>query len=95
MVQDPAIEVHVYGKLRRVAGRNDVASDCVVPVWTGEGDSIADVLARIGVALEDTSNLFLNGELSAPTRLVAPGDRLGVFPDDMATLYKWYFEKKG
>ena len=53
------------------------------------------ILARMGIALEDTSNIFLNGELSAPARSVSDGDRLGIFPDDMALLYSWYFVKKG
>ncbi|MDP2662618.1 MAG: hypothetical protein Q8R28_18020 [Dehalococcoidia bacterium] len=59
------------------------------------GDTIGLVLARMGIALEDTSNIFLNGELSTPTRRVDDGDRLGIFPDDMALLYSWYFVKKG
>jgi hypothetical protein len=94
MVENPAVEVHLYGKLRRAADCNDVAGDCVVRVPVAEGTTIADVLARLSIALEDTSNHFLNGELSAPGRGVGPGDRLGIFPSDMATLYKWYFTKQ-
>ena len=58
------------------------------------GDTIENVLGRIGIGLAETSHLFLNGEFSSPARLVNDGDRLGVFPDDQAVLYKWYFERK-
>ncbi len=94
MGDDSKIEVHLYGKLRRVAACPDTAGECVVSVPVAEGATIGEVLAQLGVALEETSNHFLNGELSAPTRRVKPGDRLGVFPDDMATLYKWYFARQ-
>ncbi len=94
--QDRAtVEVHLYGKLRRVADRQETAGDSVARVPIQDGATIADVLARLGVPLADTSNLFLNGQLSLPTRAVQPGDRLGVFPNDMALLYRWYFAKKG
>ena len=88
------VEIHLYGKLRRVADCPDVASDCVLHTSVQKGATITDVLAQVGISLDETSNLFLNGELSAPARRVHPGDRLGVFPDDMATLYKWYFVRK-
>ena len=89
------VEVHLYGKLRRLAGSQDTASECIASVSIKDGDSIADVLARLGVPLAETSNLFLNGQLSLPTRPVQPGDRVGVFPNDMALLYRWYFAKQG
>ena len=89
------VEVHLYGKLRRVAGCSNPTSDCVRRVPVREGEAISDVLTRLGIGLSEISNMFLNGELSAATRAVRSGDRLGVFPDDMATLYKWYFARKG
>ncbi|MDP3061683.1 MAG: hypothetical protein Q8O40_00510 [Chloroflexota bacterium] len=95
MARDVPVEVHLYGKLRRLAGSQDTAGDSVARVPVQDGDSIADVLAHLGVPLAETSNLFLNGQLSLPTRPVQPGDRLGVFPNDMSLLYRWYFAKKG
>jgi len=89
------IEVHLYGKLRRFAEEPDPTSDTIVRVPVTEGDTIGQVLARIGISLEEVgSNIFLNGEYSGLNRSVKPGDRLGVFPDDMQLLYKWYFHKR-
>lgn len=88
------IEVHLYGKLRRFAEDPDPTSDSVVRVPVVEDDTIGQVLARIGIPLEELgSNVFLNGEYSGLARPVKPSDRLGVFPDDMQLLYKWYFRK--
>ena len=42
---------------------------------------------------EEVSHTFLDGELSALGRPVTDGSRLGVFPDDMALLYSWYFQQ--
>jgi hypothetical protein len=94
MGHDPKIEVHLYGSLRRLAGCQDPMVDCVVSLDVPSGATIADVLSALKIGPGRTSNIFLNGELSMPSRSVAPGDRLGVFPSDMATLYKWYFGRK-
>ncbi len=91
----PSAEVHLYGKLRGVVGCQDTAADCVAWVPVKEGKTtIADVLAKLNIPLEQTSNIFLNGELSVPLRRVQPGDRVGVFPNNMALLYRWYFKKQ-
>lgn len=87
------IEVRLFGKHRRLAPNSAPDADSVIKVPVQSGDTILSVLARIGIPLVETSNIFLNGELSTPSRRVKPGDRLGVFPDDMALLYKWYFTR--
>lgn len=90
------IEVHLYGKLRRFSDNQDPKSDSVVHVPVESGDTIGDVVRRIGIPDEALgSNIFLNGEYSALERMVKAGDRLGLFPDDMQLLYKWYFRKVG
>ncbi len=90
------IEVHLYGKLRRFSDNQDPTGDSIVYVPVGEGDTIGDIVRRIGIPHEELgSNIFLNGEYSALGRKVKDGDRLGVFPNDMQLLYKWYFSKSG
>ena len=88
------IEVHLYGKLRRFTDNLDQAKDSVICVPVKDGFTIRDIVKSIGIPLEELgSNIFLNGEYSALTRKVSDGDRLGIFPDDMQLLYKWYFPK--
>lgn len=90
------IEIHLYGKLRRFAYDWHPASDSVVHAPVQEGDTIQQVLERLGIPMEEVgSNVFLNWQYSVLTRKVKDGDRLAVFPDDMRLLYKWYFAKAG
>ena len=90
------IEVHLYGKLRRFSDNLDPSKDSIVNVSLNDGDTIAAIINRIGIPPDELgSNIFLNGGYSALTRKVRDGDRLGVFPDDMQLLYKWYFSKTG
>ena len=90
------IEVHLYGKLRRFTDNQDPSRDSIVYMPVEEEDTIEDIIRRIGIPLgEIGSNIFLNGEYSALERGVKAEDRLGVFPDDMQLLYKWYFSKIG
>ena len=88
------IELHVYGKLRRVAPQKTASGDSVLMVTLQEGDTVGTLLERLGVAPEETSNIFIEGELCGLWRPLNDGERVGVFPDDMALLYKWYFPKK-
>ena len=90
------IEVHLYGKLRRFTDNQDPTHDSIVYVPVDEEDTIEDIVRYIGIPQEALgSNIFLNGEYSALGRKVKDGDRLGVFPNDMQLLYKWYFSKIG
>ncbi len=90
------IEVHLYGKLRRFTENQRPSRDSIICVPVGEEDTIEEIVERIGIPHEELgSNIFLNGEYSAKTRQVRAGDRLGIFPDDMQVLYKWYFRKAG
>ncbi len=90
------IEIHFYGKLRRFAKDQDPTGLSTVYVPVQEGDTIQQVLERLGVPIKEVgSNVFLNWQYSALVRKVKDGDRLAVFPDDMQLLYKWYFPKVG
>ena len=88
------IEVHLYGKLRRFTDNLDPSRDSIINVPVKDGFTIGDIVKSLGIPLEELgNNIFLNGEYSALTRKVSDGDRLGIFPDDMKLLYKWYFDK--
>ena len=89
------IEIHLYGKLRRFTDNQDPTRDSIVYIPVNSGDTIESITQRIGIPPEEIGvNIFLNGEYSALDRKVKDGDRLGVFPDDMQLLYKWYFSKR-
>jgi hypothetical protein len=90
------IAVHLYGKLRRFSDNLDPTQDSIVTLPVENGDTIEDIIKRISIPMEEIgSNIFLNGEYSELKRRVKDRDRLGLFPDNMQLLYKWYFRKKG
>jgi len=86
------IEVHLYGRLRRVANQRSASAESVVSVEHRERDTVGSIVERIGLALDELgSNLFVNGRYATVDTPVSDGDRLGLFPVDMQLLYKWYF----
>jgi len=86
------IEVHLYGKLRRFSDSQDATRASVVSVEWRHGDCVRDIVDRLGIPHDELgSNKFLNGRYADLHSSIQDGDRLGLFPDDMQLLYKWYF----
>jgi len=86
------IEVHLYGKLRRFSDNADPKSQSVALVQCQPEDTVGRIVDRLGVSVTELgSNIFLNGKYANLESSVQDGDRLGLFPDDMQLLYKWYF----
>lgn len=90
------LEIHLYGKLRRFTDNEDPCRDSIISIPVEQGATIGKIVEQIGISHKELgSNIFLNGQYSTLTRKVKTGDRLGIFPDDMQLLYKWYFHKNG
>jgi len=85
------IEVWLYGQLRRLAPQSGATEDSVVKVPVQAGDTIEEVVRRVGIDPAQVRHLFLNHQYSTLRRPVKPGDRLAVFGADMALLYRQYF----
>ena len=86
------IEIHLYGKLRKFADDSATTSQSIALVSWQPGDTVGDIVDRLGIQRIDLgSNVFLNGRYANPESSVQDSDRLGLFPDDMQLLYKWYF----
>ena len=87
------IAVHLYGKLRRFAEDPAPTSASIAEVPHRDGDTVRSVVDRLGIPHDELgSNKFLNGRYADLETSVVDGDRLGLFPDDMQLLYKWYFD---
>ena len=46
----------------------------------GEGDTVCDVLKRVGIPVNDVKIVFINGILSNIESTLSDGDRVGIFP---------------
>ena len=86
------IEVHLYGKLRQFADDPVPTSQSIARVSWQPGDAVETIIERLGIPTSDLgSNIFLNGRYATLETRIQDDDRLGLFPDDMQLLYKWYF----
>ncbi|WP_320170104.1 MoaD/ThiS family protein [Maridesulfovibrio sp.] len=45
-----------------------------------DGETVSDVLERVGIPIEEVKIVFINGVSSAFDKVLADGDRVGVFP---------------
>ncbi len=82
------IEVHLYGRLRRLAAQSGVWRPSITWVDLPEG-TVVQVIVALGIDLAEVSNVFVNGHYDAAAldRTVRSGDRIGLFPPDMRMLY--------
>ena len=86
------ISVHVYGKLRRFAMNPDPISESVMEIEWEPEETLGHLIDRLGIPRSELgSNLFVDGKYADLESPVPDGARVGLFPDDMQLLYKWYF----
>jgi molybdopterin converting factor small subunit len=86
------IEIHLYGRLRRFSEDRSPTSASIARVKWEPGDTVRCVVDRLGIPHEELgSNIFLNGAYATLDSPVQDADRLGLFPNDIQLLYKWYF----
>jgi len=57
------IEVRLFGDLRRYAGEPGAQSGVVLQFGGEEAGTVGQVLARMGIPLDEVGNLFINGRL--------------------------------
>jgi len=90
------IEVHLYGKLRRFAPERAPDAESILRLPPVSGETVRGLAARIGIPMNELgANLFVDGRYADLDTPVADATRVGVFPDDMQLLYKWYFRPQG
>jgi len=90
------IKVVLYGDLKEKADKIDTKTNTIGTLQFEKEDigTILDILNHLKIHKDEVSHIFLNRDYSALEREVQNGDRVALFPKDMALLYKWYFSKK-
>jgi hypothetical protein len=84
------VEIRLFGTLRRFAENPVIRAESMARLVLHREDTIEGVLSRIGVDFRsEVGIVFVNGIYRdrAGQLKVRDGDRLGVFPKDMALLY--------
>lgn len=59
------IEIHLYGKIRKVLGDDILAESNILRLSPEPGETVASVFERTGIPAEEVYSLFLNARLLA------------------------------
>ncbi len=59
------VEIHLFGKLREYAPKPDEETDCVIRISPQSDETIASLLTRLGISIEDVYSIFVNHKLLA------------------------------
>lgn len=57
--------IHLYGKLRRFAQESKASHGNVIEVAPKSGETLEQLLARVGIPLDDIYTIFFNSKLLA------------------------------
>ena len=89
------ILVKFFGDLRKKIEGFDVKNSLPLNLHIDSNgiNTIADILNKYAIEKEETGHLFVNGIYSGFKKKVKDGDRVGLFPNNMKLLYKWYFTR--
>ena len=66
------LEIHLYGKLRRFAQAGQDGHACVVVLRPHLNETMASLMARLGIALDEINHIFFNSNLLASRNRMAP-----------------------
>ncbi len=89
------ITVKLFGDLRKKQGNEFTGGKpSILTVYDNEITTISDLLQYLQINQNETSHIFVNGTYSGFSKKITDGDNIGIFPRNMALLYKWYFQKE-
>ena len=55
---------------------------------------VSDILKKYNIGEHEVSHIFVNGIYAGLKKKVKSGDKVSLFPRNMALLYKWYFKRE-
>jgi hypothetical protein len=59
------VEIHLFGKLRKHAPKQDQKTGCVIRISPQSDETLALLLDRVGISIEDVYSIFVNHKLLA------------------------------
>ena len=93
---DIAVDVWLYGALKRYGGEAEQGSFANLQVHLPEGNTMADLLSNLGMPTEERGITFINGQLSAMpglqpdlNHILCDGNRIGLF--DLKSMWPFQY----
>ena len=65
------VDIHLYGKLRRFAQESEAGHGNVIKVAPKPDETLEQLLARVGIPLDEIYNIFYNSKLLATRSAMA------------------------
>jgi molybdopterin converting factor small subunit len=90
------VQVKLYGNLKKKTDVEDHGAGIptVITKELNEHSKIIDLLNALNLSPDEVSHKFVNGQYSGLKKNIYDGDKIAIFPKDMALLYKWYFNEE-
>lgn len=89
------IHVKFFGNLVNKVSElgSKISSPLNIYINSNGVEFVSDILKKFSINVSETSHIFVNGIYAGFRKRVKDGDRVGIFPNNMGLLYKWYFTR--
>jgi molybdopterin converting factor small subunit len=89
------ISLKIYGDLRKKVDPTISGTlSLKLEIEDQEISWVADILKKYKIGDNEVSHIFVNGIYAGLKKKVKSGDKVSLFPRNMALLYKWYFNRE-
>jgi hypothetical protein len=80
------IETHLYGQLRFLVSGSRADEDTILMCKHRPDETFEAFLGRLDLEPDIVGDCFINGVVAKPSDVLADGDRVGLFPLNMALM---------
>ena len=89
------IDLKLFGDLRKKVDPEVMGTLSLrLRIDDSEIERIQDIIRKFGIDDNEVSHIFVNGVYAGLKKKVKAGDKVSLFPRNMALLYKWYFKRE-
>jgi len=89
------IDLKLFGDLKKKAETNISGTlPLRLKIDNKEITWVADILRMFKIENNEVSHIFVNNRYAGLKKRVKSGDKVSLFPRNMALLYKWYFTRE-
>ncbi len=80
------IEIRLYGQLRSLVSGSKADEDTILMCRHKPGETFEAFLRRLDLEPDIIGDCFINGVVAKPSDVITDGDRVGLFPFNMALI---------
>jgi molybdopterin converting factor small subunit len=89
------IYLKLFGDLRKKVDPDVKGSlSLKLKIDDSEISKVKDILRKFNIDVSEVYHIFVNNIYAGLKKNVKNGDKVSIFPRNMALLYKWYFKRE-